>query len=131
MYAIFIIIILSYCINLFHCVLCFKAHLLPLGLGDEFWRDVVENPDKWWDNRSNKVTLVSELFVCLLLLLDVIFFLMVYIMLYWILFTGFMVPFDYQRNKRAPDFKHKETGEVLWLDGSPSWVLSKLPPLKP
>lgn len=52
-------------------------------------------------------------------------------MLYWILFVKFTVPFDYQRNARYPDFKHKETGEGLWLESSPSWVLPKLPPLKP
>ncbi|XP_054786156.1 protein OSB2, chloroplastic-like isoform X2 [Prosopis cineraria] len=55
---------------------------------DASWRDVVENPDKWWDNRSNK------------------------------------------KNERYPDFKHKETGEALWLSSSPSWVLPKLPPVK-
>ncbi|XP_028770148.1 protein OSB2, chloroplastic-like [Neltuma alba] len=55
---------------------------------DANWRDVVENPDKWWDNRSTKKT------------------------------------------ERSPDFKHKETGEALWLNSSPSWVLPKLPPLK-
>lgn len=31
---------------------------------------------------------------------------------------------------KAPDFKHKETGEALWMTDSPIWVLSKLPPLK-
>nr|KYP60349.1 hypothetical protein KK1_015804 [Cajanus cajan] len=36
-----------------------------------------------------------------------------------------------KRNEKAPDFKHKETGKVLWLNNSPSWVLSKLPPVKP
>ncbi|KAK7290409.1 hypothetical protein RIF29_04812 [Crotalaria pallida] len=57
--------------------------------GDQSWNDLLENPDKWWDNRSNK------------------------------------------KNVKAPDFKHKETGEVLWLNRSPSWVLPKLPPVKP
>ncbi|XP_059453928.1 protein OSB2, chloroplastic-like [Corylus avellana] len=56
--------------------------------GDESWKDLVENPDKWWDNRLTKT------------------------------------------NTKAPDFKHKETGEALWLKGSPTWVLPKLPPLK-
>ncbi|CAN8246096.1 unnamed protein product [Cochlearia groenlandica] len=55
---------------------------------EEFWKDLVENPDKWWDNRSSK------------------------------------------RNVKGPDFKHKETGDVLWMSDSPAWVLSKLPPLK-
>ncbi|KAJ7973711.1 Protein OSB3, chloroplastic/mitochondrial [Quillaja saponaria] len=55
---------------------------------DEAWKNLVENPEKWWDNRSKKL------------------------------------------NKRSPDFKHKETGEALWLTNSPSWVMSKLPPFK-
>ncbi|KAK6140198.1 hypothetical protein DH2020_025996 [Rehmannia glutinosa] len=58
------------------------------GTNDETWKNLVENPDKWWDNRTNK------------------------------------------RNPKAPDFKHKETGEVLWLNRSPVWALSKLPPMK-
>ncbi|KAI5442159.1 protein OSB2, chloroplastic isoform X2 [Lathyrus oleraceus] len=36
-----------------------------------------------------------------------------------------------KRNARGPDFKHKDTGVGLWLNDSPSWVLPKLPPLKP
>ncbi|CAI8594620.1 unnamed protein product [Vicia faba] len=36
-----------------------------------------------------------------------------------------------KRNARYPDFRHKDTGVGLWLKGSPSWVLPKLPPLKP
>lgn len=55
--------------------------------GDGSWKNLVENPDKWWDNRSDK------------------------------------------KNPKGPDFKHKETGEVLWLSKSPDWALSKLPPL--
>ncbi|KAF7813927.1 protein OSB2, chloroplastic-like [Senna tora] len=70
-------------------VLAVKSKQANEKNGDDIWRDVVENPNKWWDNRSNK------------------------------------------RNGRAPDFKHKETGEALWLNRSPSWVLTKLPPLKP
>ncbi|KAL0889204.1 hypothetical protein Bca101_013187 [Brassica carinata] len=56
--------------------------------GEEFWKDLAQNPDKWYDNRSNKT------------------------------------------NVKAPDFKHKESGEALWMTDSPTWVLSKLPPLK-
>ncbi|KAA8535703.1 hypothetical protein F0562_030706 [Nyssa sinensis] len=33
-------------------------------------------------------------------------------------------------NVKSPDFKHKDTGEALWLNDSPAWVLSRLPPLK-
>ncbi|XP_073142638.1 protein OSB2, chloroplastic-like [Henckelia pumila] len=56
--------------------------------GGDSWKNLVENPDKWWDNRPNK------------------------------------------KNPKAPDFKHKETGEVLWLNRSPDWALSRLPPLR-
>lgn len=55
---------------------------------DDSWKDLVENPKKWWDNRSHKI------------------------------------------NKKSPDFKHKDSGKALWLVDSPSWALSKLPPLK-
>ncbi|XP_062077452.1 protein OSB3, chloroplastic/mitochondrial-like isoform X3 [Humulus lupulus] len=54
--------------------------------GDEMWKDLLENPNKWWDNRVDK------------------------------------------KSERAPDFKHKETGEGLWLSSSPIWVQSKLQP---
>ncbi|XP_073044407.1 protein OSB2, chloroplastic-like [Primulina eburnea] len=53
---------------------------------DSSWKNLVENPNKWWDNRANK------------------------------------------RNPKGPDFKHKETGEALWLSSSPAWVLPGLLP---
>lgn len=33
-----------------------------------------------------------------------------------------------KRNPKAPDFKHKDTGEALWIDGrsTPPWVKSQL-----
>ena len=33
-----------------------------------------------------------------------------------------------QKNPRYPDFKHKHTGEALWIDGrnNPNWVVSQL-----
>lgn len=65
-----------------------KSKQVKQHRGEESWKDLVQNPTKWWDNRLNK------------------------------------------RNQRAPDFKHKDTGEGLWLNGSPDWVLPKLPPLK-
>ncbi|GAA0147655.1 DNA metabolism protein [Lithospermum erythrorhizon] len=58
------------------------------GKNEDSWRSLVENPDKWWDNRSRKT------------------------------------------NVRAPDFRNKETGDALWLDSSPEWAFSQLPPLK-
>ncbi|CAH2078481.1 unnamed protein product [Thlaspi arvense] len=67
-------------------VLVPKARIVKQLKGEESWRDLVQNPDKWWDNRIDK------------------------------------------RNAKAPDFKHKETGEALWLNESPTWVLPKLPP---
>ncbi|KAK4419170.1 protein OSB2, chloroplastic [Sesamum alatum] len=55
---------------------------------DHFWKDLVENPDNWWDNRAKK------------------------------------------KNPKAPDFKNKETGEALWLNNTPGWALSRLPPMR-
>ncbi|KAL0890045.1 hypothetical protein Bca101_014028 [Brassica carinata] len=69
-------------------VLVPKGRAVKQLKGEESWKELVENPDKWWDNRIDK------------------------------------------RNAKAPDFKHKETGEALWLNESPTWVLSKLPPVK-
>ncbi|KAG8374255.1 hypothetical protein BUALT_Bualt11G0112400 [Buddleja alternifolia] len=56
--------------------------------GEDLWKNLVENPNRWWDNRLDK------------------------------------------RNPRAPDFKHKETGEGLWMSDIPDWALSRLPPSK-
>ncbi|TQD98442.1 hypothetical protein C1H46_016043 [Malus baccata] len=65
-----------------------KSKQVKESKGEDSWKNLVENPDKWWDNRLNK------------------------------------------RNPKAPDFKHKETGEGLWLDSSPAWAQPKLPPSK-
>lgn len=36
-----------------------------------------------------------------------------------------------KRSPKAPDFKHKDTGEALWLSPkTPSWVTDALPPVK-
>lgn len=35
-----------------------------------------------------------------------------------------------KKNPKAPDFKHKQSGEVLWKNSLPDWVLSKLPPTR-
>ncbi|RVW80633.1 Protein OSB2, chloroplastic [Vitis vinifera] len=58
-----------------------KTKYLKRNTGDESWKNLVENPDKWWDNRSSKT------------------------------------------KEKAPDFKHKDTGEALWLSSSPAWEL--------
>lgn len=50
------------------------------------WKDLVQNPSSWWDNRLDK------------------------------------------KNQKAPDFKNKDSGKVLWLDSAPEWALSSLPP---
>ncbi|KAJ4958478.1 hypothetical protein NE237_025589 [Protea cynaroides] len=65
-----------------------KSNPLTNFKKEESWKNLVENPDKWWDNRLSK------------------------------------------RNEKAPDFKNKDTGEGLWVNSSPTWVLPKLPPLK-
>ncbi|KAH7674762.1 Single-stranded DNA-binding protein [Dioscorea alata] len=64
------------------------AKILSVNEKENLWKDLVENPKNWWDNRSDKLKLSQ------------------------------------------PDFKHKVTGQVLWLDSSttPSWVLADLPP---
>lgn len=33
-------------------------------LGEESWKDLVQNPTKWWDNRLNKVLQVLIIFWC-------------------------------------------------------------------
>ncbi|EOX96863.1 Plastid transcriptionally active 9, putative [Theobroma cacao] len=68
-----------------------KPKQLNRHKGDGSWKDLVENPNKWWDNRLDK--------------------------------------FNGKINERYPDFKHKETGEALWLTDSPVWVEPKLPSL--
>ncbi|PIN05079.1 hypothetical protein CDL12_22375 [Handroanthus impetiginosus] len=35
-----------------------------------------------------------------------------------------------KRYPKSPDFKHKETGEGLWVSDVPDWASSRLPPLK-
>uniref|UniRef100_A0A0A9FFP6 Uncharacterized protein n=1 Tax=Arundo donax TaxID=35708 RepID=A0A0A9FFP6_ARUDO len=58
-------------------------------LEEELWRDLVDNPGNWWDNRSDKFT------------------------------------------PKHPDFKHKESGNALWIGTkSPQWAISALPSLK-
>ncbi|KAL5699428.1 hypothetical protein ACHQM5_030335 [Ranunculus cassubicifolius] len=33
-------------------------------------------------------------------------------------------------NPRGPDFKHKDSGNVLWVSSAPAWVVPQLPPVK-
>uniref|UniRef100_A0ACD5WL12 Uncharacterized protein n=1 Tax=Avena sativa TaxID=4498 RepID=A0ACD5WL12_AVESA len=52
-------------------------------------KNLVDNPQDWWDNRIDK------------------------------------------RSPKAPDFKHKENGEAIWLNSrTPGWVTEALPPAK-
>ncbi|XP_061368863.1 protein OSB3, chloroplastic/mitochondrial-like isoform X2 [Gastrolobium bilobum] len=128
--------------------------------GDQSWNDLVENPTKWLDKRSDKTNERAPDFkhketgqVLWLNRAPT-----------WVLSKLKGLEFDVpvvkskqakntkddqswndlvknptkwwdnrlnKKNERAPDFKHKESGEALWLNGSPSWVLSKLPPLEP
>ncbi|MBA0782217.1 hypothetical protein Gotri_003076 [Gossypium trilobum] len=63
----------------------------PKDLVEGSWKDLVENPNKWWDNRLEKI--------------------------------------NGKLKEKYPDFKHKETGKVLWVSDMPTWAESKLPPL--
>ncbi|KAL6853897.1 hypothetical protein ACP4OV_019926 [Aristida adscensionis] len=56
---------------------------------EDLWRDLLDNPGNWWDNRSDKPT------------------------------------------PKYPDFKHKESGQPLWIrTKSPQWAIDALPSLK-
>ena len=39
----------------------FSSNDLSCNIGEEFWKDLVQNPDKWYDNRSRKVTYLKTL----------------------------------------------------------------------
>ncbi|KAE8704030.1 auxin-induced protein 22D [Hibiscus syriacus] len=71
----------------------------------ELWQAFFANPTEWWDNRQNKVAVQSHFEIGSALLL-----------------------FDVVRNPKYPDFKHKDTGEALWIEGrnTPHWVKSQL-----
>ncbi|KAG6536485.1 hypothetical protein ZIOFF_001543 [Zingiber officinale] len=81
------------------------------------WKNLIDNPKDWWDNRSMKLKKTSPDFKhketgeAL-----------------WL--SSFNTP-DWLK-KTSPDFKHEETGEALWLSSfnTPDWVLSKLPPVE-
>ncbi|XP_071724548.1 protein OSB4, chloroplastic-like [Rutidosis leptorrhynchoides] len=62
-----------------------KSKQAKMQKGKELWKDVIDNPGKWWDNRLDKMS------------------------------------------PKYPDFKHKDSGEGLWLDSCPEWIKSKLP----
>uniref|UniRef100_A0A7N0V1Y2 Uncharacterized protein n=1 Tax=Kalanchoe fedtschenkoi TaxID=63787 RepID=A0A7N0V1Y2_KALFE len=129
--------------------------------GEESWKDLVENPHKWWDNRLKKRSEKAPDFShkdtgeglwlntapkSILSGLENVDF-------------GAPTPtptplkaknvkgeelwkdvvdnplkwWDNRLKKlseKSPDFKHKETGEALWLINAPTWVLSELPPSK-
>ncbi|OIW03991.1 hypothetical protein TanjilG_30267 [Lupinus angustifolius] len=125
------------------------------GKGDESWNDLLNNPDKWWDKRSNKKNekcpdFEHKVTVEALWLNGAP---------KWVLSklerTEIDVPIveskqastgkgneswndllnnpdkwwdnrSNNKNEKCPDFKHKETGETLWLNVAPKWILSKL-----
>ncbi|CAG7873246.1 unnamed protein product [Brassica rapa] len=142
-----------------------KGKLKQLKGSEEFWKDLVQNPDKWYDNRSRKTNMKAPDFKHkesgeALWMTD---------SPTWVLSklpplkknqeqplmpNTISTPTSKQvkreeswkdlvqnpdkwydnrsrkTNAKAPDFKHKESGEALWMTDSPTWVLSKLPPLK-
>ncbi|XP_023638728.1 protein OSB3, chloroplastic/mitochondrial isoform X2 [Capsella rubella] len=127
--------------------------------GEESWKDLVQNPDKWFDNRSEKTNVKAPDFKHketgeALWMTDSPI---------WVLSK--LPPLKKnqerplmsntvslhkkeswknlvedpskwwdnrvdKRNPKGPDFKHKETGEALWISSSPTWALSELPPLE-
>lgn len=86
---------------------------------EESWKDVIENPSHWWDNRGNKVI---SIFLCLILPS-----LSIYrsIRQLWVYFVFFL----FKLKPNHPDFKHKESRVGLWIDSrtTPDFVLKKLP----
>ncbi|KAF5193359.1 Osb3 protein [Thalictrum thalictroides] len=127
-----------------------------------YWRDYIDNPDRWWDNRKDKLSgrikpkspdfKHKDTGVAL-----------------WLVSAPGWVQSKFDElkadntvnkpsqqadskddpwkslvekpdkwwdnrskkmNPKSPDFKHKETGEALWLNKSPAWVSDKLPPVK-
>jgi len=84
---------------------------------ENLWRSLVENPNKWWDNRSSKVA------PCILITLLFLSLPRPWLKLSCTLSCTQLKP-------SSPDFKHKDTGEGLWIGSStPAWVLPKLPPV--
>ncbi|KAI3474014.1 hypothetical protein Pfo_028802 [Paulownia fortunei] len=118
----------------------------------DLWRDLVKNPLQWWDYRNHKTNgLVKEKFPDFKQKVTGES-LWVNSAPKWVLTGLGKLEFDVKdfkpkqvqgenpdkwwdnrtkkRNPKAPDFRHKETGEVLWLNKSPVWALSRLPPMK-
>ncbi|KAL0886720.1 hypothetical protein Bca101_010703 [Brassica carinata] len=91
------------------------------------WKAFFANPDKWWDKRRNKKQLelldqskpegLEESYD------DKIY-------LWQVFFANPHEWWDKRKSKtnpRQPDFKHKDTGEALWLDSDvPVWVTRQL-----
>ncbi|GKV20166.1 hypothetical protein SLEP1_g30323 [Rubroshorea leprosula] len=80
---------------------------------EELWQAFFANPVEWWDNRKSKVLI--SLIGLIQLDLDT-------------LGLQFLLFLNLQRNPKYPDFKHKDNGEALWIEGrnNPSWVKSQL-----
>lgn len=57
---------------------------------EELWRQLMQSPKDFWDNRAKKLS------------------------------------------PKSPDFKHKKTGDALWLNSKPDWVtISESDPAAP
>lgn len=88
--------------------------------GSNSWIDLLENPDKWWDYRSSKLSglvmihpLGKFLYSC------------------WYLWILYLLASCFEQVKpKHPDFKHKNNGQPVWLRGAPSWILSGLKKVK-
>ncbi|KAF9682956.1 hypothetical protein SADUNF_Sadunf05G0162100 [Salix dunnii] len=93
-----------------------------LGSMEERWQAFFSNPSEWWDNRKDKVlekNFPRALVSC------IVNPCLVYAIFHNHLCKWIKRP---ERNPKYPDFKHKDTGEALWIEGryNPPWVKSQI-----
>ncbi|KAB5557509.1 hypothetical protein DKX38_008418 [Salix brachista] len=92
------------------------------GSKEERWQAFFSNPSEWWDNRKDKVVvLVNESEnACTSCHCTLRKFSSAH--------SDSMTILCLQRNPKYPDFKHKDTGEALWIEGryNPPWVKSQI-----
>ncbi|KAF3781102.1 Protein OSB2 [Nymphaea thermarum] len=88
-----------------------KSSIRGLKISESHWDDFLTNPHNWWDARQDKTGSIfgNKLWDDLLSNPG-----------------NWIDGRNSKTNPRAPDFKHKESGEALWLGSSPDWARSKL-----
>jgi len=88
-------------------------------LSEELWRDLLDNPENWWDNRTDKVCLKGRKHI------SILFFMVRSVQNIEVSCS------DMQPTPKYPDFKHKDSGKALWIGTrSPQWAVDALPHLK-